>query len=1118
MGATSNSNHQRLLSYQKMPTRSRSTNIASRYQESWKQFKQKQQENHSHHHHAQDDESEELNQVRTTEHKKKKELNQVTNRPSIPPNPSNSRSLNKNNNKRVSFQGLNSKPSQAQTHAKTKQQQDSQTKHPKQQRMKSKSKSPSFRKPVVASKSSTAPRITTAAARIPIAKPTKAKERMNKMTERQTSTLTTQSSSSTFASANSNSASNTNNVSVVVRLRPIVPHETKRGAHKVVHKVRTIDSVLNGAKENDEEVVRVELAPTLAKASNNRELVKCFALDGVLEEQDSQEDVYKRSGAYKAISQDLFRGFHCTILAYGQSGSGKTYTMGTMASKPQSNTASNSTFAVTGSDVLDPEAGVIQRACHDLFQQVEEQCMGDATVELSYLEIYNEELRDLLSTKTSKLSHSSALQQQKERERLAQQEGLPLSPNSSGSQGGLQIREDTDGQVFVQGKTSVAVTNAEQVIELMRLANAKRVVASTKLNEVSSRSHAICILTVTGTNSYDVTFQSRLTLVDLAGSERLSKTENTGWRAKEGININMGLYVLGLVISALTETRSAHKRHPPYRESKLTRILQNSLGGNARTIMIACCSPTDYHCEETVNTLRYATQARNIENPVMANIVHDEHAEQVLQLQSEKDQLAKTNSTLQEQIAEYEMLIRQISSELSHVKQHYQTTTLELTEVKQDYQTTAEQLMEIQEDFKMTVDQLKKEKIEEVLKKQTRRQKRLSSSSFGQQQQQQQQQQQSYWNDEDEELRLMSGNNSFVDTPTRSIQSAFAENSIGTEPTADMTIGTTPAVTPEVNRLVPPSPPVLQEDDNVDEANADVAVDEANEDAALEKPEEPLQQEEQIGETSIPEQQEQEPSNEPPEEPEDGSAAGDDESVPLSQVAPECDHSQAISLLTEHQEWNATPEQNPLLGDLTMVKQEGSEDMDAVSLSKALEQAAESQDLDDETKELQLELEAKEESSLTTEVHEPLSTSYVPEDEKKELEENNACDSSYQKCKTNTLYCNDNMVDKESEVMVEAVPVGMDDFTGVRLSSTMSSSNNRSATPQSKSKMDQNSVQSGTVTQGSQATTASGKRRSTLKNFFAKWNCMSGVYGTVHEQTPTTTITKQTQKPSVKRL
>jgi len=1095
--------------------------MAARYQASWNQLKFKQEE------------------------KVVGELNQVNRS-----NSSRNTGTNNNCHKKVSFQGLNhqshdkntkedskSVKNSNQSHkrlAKTKQQQESQTKHPN-------TKSPSrAKRATLASFPPTVPQQTkpiststsaSTATSTPIAKPavpvsaaavtatttTIARRRPRKpfpiaktqaKAKSSTRTRTTRTkmvdATESSASSSASSSSGSNNVSVVVRLRPVVPHETKRGAQKVVHKVRTIDAVLNagGTKDQyEEEVVRVELAPSLAaKSSNNRELVKCFALDGVLEEHDSQEDVYKKSGAYKAISQDLFRGFHCTILAYGQSGSGKTFTMGTMANKPQT-TSTSASFTAMGSEMLDPEAGVIQRACHDLFQQVEEQCMGDATVELSYLEIYNEELRDLLSPQTTKLSHGTALRQQKERERLAQQEGLPLSPGGGGgaSSNGLAIRED-NGEVFVQGKTSVAVTNAEQVIELLRLANAKRVVASTKLNDVSSRSHAICILTVTGTNSYDVTFQSRLTLVDLAGSERLSKTENTGWRAKEGININVGLFVLGLVISALTETRPAHKRHPPYRESKLTRILQNSLGGNCRTIMIACCSPTDYHCEETVNTLRYATQARNIENPVVANIVHDEHAEQILHLQSEKDALAKTNSTLQEQIAEYELLIRQISSELTHVKQHYQNTTQELTEVKQDYQTTAEQLMEIQEDFKLTVDQLKKEKIEDVLKKQTRRQKRLSSGEYLNDN--------VFGVDDDEPLLL-------VNTPTRSIHSAFGENSIGTEPTADLTIGTMAALTPEAkNRLVPP--PTLQDED----ADADATQEEL----------------EEIGEASVPEQQ-QEPTNEPEEDP--SAAADEEESVPVSQVAPEeCDQSQAISLLTEHQEWNAG-ENNPLLGD--MEQQQQQQDTDSVSLSKALEQAAASQDLDDQTKELQQQLEedtsalgaanslladhpqnhnTNEESSLTTEIHEPLSTNYIPEEEKKESEEDKACDSSYQKCKTNALYCNGTLVDKESEVMVEAIPLGMDDLTGVSMPpSTTTSSKSVPSTPkQSKSKGDLHSLQSGTITQGSQATSASGKRKSAFKQFLAKWNCMSGAYGMVNTTTTTTTnnnnqkMTKTTTK------
>jgi hypothetical protein len=402
------------------------------------------------------------------------------------------------------------------------------------------------------------------------------------------------------------------NVNVVLRLRPFVAHEKEKGCTKVVHKVRS---------KSSDEVVQV-----------NQKTNRYFEFDAVLDESDSQKDVYLKSGAHKAVTTDIFRGFNSTIFAYGQSGSGKTFTMGT-------------TKSAGGSEIRE-NSGVIPRACADLFAHIGEKCQGNASVELSYLEVYNEEIRDLLTSDVDRK---------------------------------IQIREDFNGEVFVEGLTTIEVTSPLEVGKLMNEANGRRAVASTKINEVSSRSHAICIISIQGTTIEDVTFRSRLTLVDLAGSERLAKTENTGWRRKEGININQGLFVLGLVISALTEKRPHMKRNPPYRESKLTRLLQDSLGGNSRTIMIACCSPADFHADETVNTLRYATQARSIENPATANIIHDESSEQVLALKEENEELRRENELLKQQLLDYQVTIKQITSELTDVGSEFKEVIQDIT-------------------------------------------------------------------------------------------------------------------------------------------------------------------------------------------------------------------------------------------------------------------------------------------------------------------------------------------------------------------------------------------------------------------------------------------------------
>lgn len=275
---------------------------------------------------------------------------------------------------------------------------------------------------------------------------------------------------------------------------------------------------------------------------------------------------------------------------------------------------------------IDENDGVIPRAVKDLFDNIQSKCDSNAHVELSYLEVYNEEIRDL------------------------------MNPNGDSSQ--LRIRETLDGEVYVRGLQAMSVGNPGEIGKLMEEASKRRVVASTKMNATSSRSHAICVLKIKGVLEDSTKFQSKLTLVDLAGSERIKKTQAKGDRAQEGININKGLFVLGQVVSALAEQRPRFKRKPPFRDSKLTRLLQDSLGGNSRTIMIACCSPADFNLEETINTLRYATQARNIKNTATANVVQQISQEEAMKLLRE-------NQLLKQQVAEMQETILKLTEDVT---------------------------------------------------------------------------------------------------------------------------------------------------------------------------------------------------------------------------------------------------------------------------------------------------------------------------------------------------------------------------------------------------------------------------------------------------------------------
>jgi len=486
--------------------------------------------------------------------------------------------------------------------------------------------------------------------------PSGRKERRSKNNKANgTSDNITDTSSNTKSSINSSNkssstSSSSTKVRVVGRIRPLAKYEIKNGSRAIVTKVP------GSGGRGLPETLRIEDGDNVSGGSKNTN--RWFELDAVLDETSNQRDVYVQSGAQAAISDDLFCGYNATILAYGQTGSGKTFTMGT----------ASSTTTDDEDDGANETDGVIPRACRDLFDNVAHKCDGQAEVRCSYMEVYNEEIRDLLI------------------------EGKQQQARSQ-----LRIRETLDGQIYVRGLTERIVTSPRDVYKIMEEANQRRVVASTKMNATSSRSHAICVIKIKGVvvvvSDDDVKdsnsnhsrpesddgisrkFESKLTLVDLAGSERLKKTQAKGSRAKEGISINKGLFVLGQVVSALaekgralqensknTESSKTRKslpfRKPPYRDSKLTRLLQDSLGGNSRTIMIACVSPADFNADETINTLRYATQARNISNTATANLVETIS-------QSEARKLKRENALLQTQIEELEATIAKLTQNVT---------------------------------------------------------------------------------------------------------------------------------------------------------------------------------------------------------------------------------------------------------------------------------------------------------------------------------------------------------------------------------------------------------------------------------------------------------------------
>ncbi|XP_073985830.1 kinesin-like protein 31E isoform X2 [Rhodnius prolixus] len=350
---------------------------------------------------------------------------------------------------------------------------------------------------------------------------------------------------------------------------------------------------------------------------------KSFTYDYVFDQLSDQATIYETCA--KTLVQGSLEGYNATVLAYGQTGSGKTYTMG------------------TGFDVefqSGDQTGIIPRAIHELFSGIA-QITEDAKsrgqpppqfkVSAQFLELYNEEIKDLFDQ--------------------------TRDYSATKGKSGIRIHEDCSHCIYLTGVKSERVSSAEEALQWLRQGALSRTTASTQMNTQSSRSHAIFTLhikqqrlvklehdieedegaaDVGGGDEEFETLTAKFHFVDLAGSERLKRTGATGERAKEGISINSGLLALGNVISALGD-QSKKALHVPYRDSKLTRLLQDSLGGNSRTLMIACVSPSDRDFMETLNTLNYANRARNIQNKVVIN--QDKSSRTISLLKKEIQQL-----------------------------------------------------------------------------------------------------------------------------------------------------------------------------------------------------------------------------------------------------------------------------------------------------------------------------------------------------------------------------------------------------------------------------------------------------------------------------------------------
>lgn len=340
------------------------------------------------------------------------------------------------------------------------------------------------------------------------------------------------------------------NVRVVVRVRPLNDKEIANHCQNVID-VDTFSSIISIRNPN----------------TTRDEPVKTFTFDAVFDSESTQVDIYNETA--RPIIDKVLQGYNGTIFAYGQTGTGKTYTMAGAATSPQLR-------------------GIIPNSFAHIFGHI---AKADGNqkflVRTTYLEIYNEEVRDLLGKDQN---HK------------------------------LEVKERPDIGVYVKDLSGYVVNNADDLDRIMNIGNKNRVVGETAMNVCSSRSHAIFTITVESSQMGDDGQQhvrmGKLHLVDLAGSERQNKSKASGIRLREATKINLSLSTLGNVISALVDGQSSHV---PYRNSKLTRLLQDSLGGNSKTLMCANISPADINYDETLSTLRYANRAKNIQNRARVN-------------------------------------------------------------------------------------------------------------------------------------------------------------------------------------------------------------------------------------------------------------------------------------------------------------------------------------------------------------------------------------------------------------------------------------------------------------------------------------------------------------------
>ncbi|CAA0823153.1 P-loop containing nucleoside triphosphate hydrolases superfamily protein [Striga hermonthica] len=381
---------------------------------------------------------------------------------------------------------------------------------------------------------------------------------------------------------------------------PISPSQTPRSSDKVARDLRSGEGNFSGKHDKDNKGVNVQVivrcrplsedearlrTPVVISCNEsrrevcavqniaNKQIDRTFLFDKVFGPSSQQKDLYDQ--AICPIVFEVLEGYNCTIFAYGQTGTGKTYTMEGGARKKNGEFPS--------------EAGVIPRAVRQIFDILEAQS-AEYSMKVTFLELYNEEISDL----------------------LAPEECTKFIEDKSKKP--IALMEDGKGGVFVRGLEEEIVTTANEIYKILEKGSAKRRTAETLLNKQSSRSHSIFSITIhikeCTPEGEEMIKIGKLNLVDLAGSENISRSGAREGRAREAGEINKSLLTLGRTINALVE----HSGHVPYRDSKLTRLLRDSLGGKTKTCIIATISPSIHCLEETLSTLDYAHRAKNIKN------------------------------------------------------------------------------------------------------------------------------------------------------------------------------------------------------------------------------------------------------------------------------------------------------------------------------------------------------------------------------------------------------------------------------------------------------------------------------------------------------------------------